>query len=448
MSLKQILFFTLLVSLILCARSIAQVSEQKVDEYINAQIKLGRFSGSVLIAKDGEILISKGYGMANHELDVSNTPQTKFRIGSVTKQFTSMLIMILQERGELDVNDPVSTFISDYPNGDKITVHHLLTHTSGIPELLGIDGFEDIKRDPSTPGKTLELFKNEPLIFEPGTQHKYSNSNYVVLSNIIELITEKSYEDFVKESIFLPLEMNDTGIDSHSKVIKNRADGYFPAGEGIVNSPYLDMSIPTGGGGLYSTVEDMYKWDRALYTEKLVTQKTLEKIFTAYAENYCYGWKQAEEFGHKYYRHGGGIEGFVAEIDRFTVDDACIIILCNFINAPVREIAKDLAAMLFGEEYELPVDKETVVVASEILESYSGIYEIAPGNTLEVSHSIGKLFIAPPGQPPVEIFPETETKFFVKAFNADMSFARDDNDNVSELILHMGKEDVHAKKIE
>ncbi len=448
MSLKQILFFTLLVSLILCARSIAQVSEQKVDEYINAQIKLGRFSGSVLIAKDGEILISKGYGMANHELDVSNTPQTKFRIGSVTKQFTSMLIMILQERGELDVNDPISTFIPDYPNGDIITIHHLLTHTSGILELLDIDGFEDIKRDPSTPGKTIELFKNEPLIFEPGTQHKYSNSNYVLLSNIIELITGKSYEDFVMENIFIPLEMNDTGIDSHSKVIKNRADGYFPAGEGIVNSPYLDMSIPTGGGGLYSTVEDMYKWDRALYTEILVTQKTLEKIFTAYAENYCYGWKEAEEFGHKCYRHGGGIEGFVAEIDRYTLDDVCIIVLSNFINAPVREIAKDLAAMLFGEEYELPVDKETVVVASDILESYSGIYEIAPGNTLEVSHGEGKLFIAPPGQPPVEIFAESETKFFVKAFNADMSFARDDNGNVSKLILHMGKEDVHAKKIE
>jgi CubicO group peptidase (beta-lactamase class C family) len=447
MSFNQILFFILFVALILCARNIAQVSEQNVDEYINTQMELGRFSGSILIAKDGEILISKGYGLANYELEVYNTPQTKFRIGSVTKQFTSLLIMILQEKGELDVNDPVLKFIPDYPKGDKITIHHLLTHTSGIPDLLGIDGFEDIKRDPSTPEKTVEFFKDEPLIFEPGTEYKYSNSNYVLLSNIIELITGKSYEDFVMESIFIPLEMKDTGIDSHSKLIKNRADGYFPAGEGIVNAPYLDMSIPTGGGGLYSTVEDMYKWDRALYTDKLVTQKSLKKIFTTYAEDYCYGWRETEEFGYKCYRHGGGIEGFVAEIDRYTSDDACIIVLSNFVNTPVRAIAKDLTAMLFGEEYELPVGKETVMVTPEILASYSGIYEIAPGNTLKVSHSDEKLFIAPPGQPPIEIFAESETKFFVKAFNADMSFTRDDDGNVSELILHMGKEDVHAKKI-
>jgi CubicO group peptidase (beta-lactamase class C family) len=408
---------------------------------------LGRFSGSILIARDGEILVSKGYGMANHELNVSNTPQTKFRIGSVTKQFTSMLIMILQERGKLNVNDPISKFIPEYPNGDKITVHHLLTHNSGIPDLLEIDGFEDIKRDPSTPEKTVEFFKTEPLIFEPGAEHKYSNSNYVLLSNIIELITGKSYEDFLNENIFIPLEMNDTGMDSHSKLIKNRADGYFPAGEGIVNAPYIDMSIPTGGGGLYSTVEDMYKWDRALYTDKLVSQRSLAKIFTSYAEDYCYGWKEGEEFGHKCYWHSGGIEGFIAEIDRFTKDDACIIVLSNFINAPVREIAIDLAAILFGEQYELPIAKETVIVEPEILEAYSGIYEIAPGNTLEVSHREGKLFIAPTGQPPIEIFAESKTKFFVKAFNADMSFVRDENDKVSELILHMGKEDVHAKKI-
>jgi CubicO group peptidase (beta-lactamase class C family) len=447
MSYKQILFFILLAALILCARSIAQVTENKVDEYIEAQMELGRFSGSVLIAKDGEIHLNKGYGMANYELGVSNTPQSKFRIGSVTKQFTSMLIMILQERGELNVNDPVRKFIQQYPNSDKITIHHLLTHTSGIPDLLGIEGFEDIKRDPSTTATTVDFFKNEPLEFEPGSQYEYSNSNYVLLSNIIELITGKSYEDFVEESIFIPLEMNDTGVDSYSKLIKNRADGYFPAAEGIINAPYIDMSIPTGGGGLYSTVEDLYKWDRALYTDKLVNKKSLEKIFTPYAEDYCYGWKEGEEFGHKCYRHGGGIEGFIAVINRFTDDDACIIVLSNFINAPVREISRDLAAMLFGEVYALPVGKETVKVTPGILESYSGIYEIEPGNTLEVSHHDGKLFIAPPGQPPIEIFPETETKFFVKAFNANMSFARDGDGNVSELILHMGKEDVYANKI-
>ena len=446
MLLKQSLFLILLI-LILCTPNNAQVSEQKVDEYISAQMELGRFSGSILIAKGGEILINKGYGMANYELNVINTPQTKFRIGSVTKQFTAMLVMMLKEGGVLDVNDSISKFISDYPNGDKITIHQLLTHTSGIPDLLGLDNFEDFKRDPSTPQKTVEFFKNEPLEFEPGTKYEYSNSNYVLLSYIIELVTGKSYEEFIKESIFVPLEMKNTGMDSPSKLITNRADGYYPAKDGIVNAPYIDMSIPTGGGGLYSTVEDLYKWDRALYTEKLVTKKTLEKIFTPYAEDYCYGWQKAEEFGHNCYRHGGSIEGFIAEIDRFPDDDVCIIVLSNFINTPVREIVKDLTAMLFGEHYELPVSKKVVEVSPEILESYSGTYEIAAENTLEVSYSDSKLFISPPGQPPIEIFPESEAKFFVKAFNADMSFIKDNDNNVLELILHMPKNDVHAKKI-
>ncbi|OGU56050.1 MAG: hypothetical protein A2V66_14880 [Ignavibacteria bacterium RBG_13_36_8] len=433
----------------MCASLVAQNLEPQVDEYLNAQIKLGRFSGAVLIAKDGKVLLSKGYGMANHELDVPNTPKIKFRLGSVTKQFTSLLIMKLEEEGKLKVTDPVSKFIPDYPRGDEITIHQLLTHTSGIPELLALDGFEDIKRDPLTTKELIDFFKNEPLDFEPGTKYGYSNSGYVLLSYIIELVTGKSYEEFVTETIFIPLGMNDTGMDSQSKVIKNRADGYFPAGEGLINAPFISMTLPAGGGGLYSTVEDMFKWDRSLYTGKLVKKSSLDKIFTPYSDSgkYCYGWIKGEDFGHVCFQHSGGIEGFVCYDKRYVDDDAFIVVLSNYINSPVKDIAKDLAAILFGESYELPQAAAVADVSEDILKSYSGIYEIAPENNLDVTFQNGNLFVAPPGQPPVQIFPETETDFFVKAFKATMTFVTGEDGKVSELILHMGPNDVHAKKI-
>ena len=448
MSFKQIILIISVLALILCASLVAQTIEPKVDEYINAQMELGRFSGAALIAMDGKILVSKGYGLANHELDVVNTPHTKFRIGSVTKQFTALLIMKLEEEGKLTVDDAVSKYIPDYPRGNDITIHQLLTHTSGIPDILSIDGFDDIKRDPLTTSEVIDFFKQEQLDFEPGTDYKYSNSGYVLLTLIIEQISGMSYEQFINETILEPLNMNNTGMDSFTKLIRNRADGYFPAGDGIMNAPYLSMTIPAGGGGLYSTVEDMYKWDCALYTEELISKNLLDKIFTPYSDSssYCYGWRRIEEFGRTCYQHGGGIEGFVCVDKRYVDDDAFIIVLSNFVNSPVREIAKDLAAILFGETYELP--KETIIadVPVDVLRSYAGSYEIAYGNNLEVTFDNGHLFIAPPGQPPVQIFPKTEKDFWVKAFKAEMTFVTDDQGNISELILHMEKDDIHAKK--
>ncbi|MFC2139519.1 serine hydrolase [Bacteroidota bacterium] len=449
MSFKQIILIIALLALVLCASLVAQTIEPQIDEYIDAQMKLGRFSGAVLVAKDSGILVSKGYGLANQELNVPNTPQTKFRLGSVTKQFTSMLIMILEEGGKLSTDDYVAEYIEDYPNGDKITIHHLLTHTSGIPDVFDIDGFNDIKRDPLTTEEFVDFFKNEQLDFEPGTEYDYSNSGYVLLSYIIEIVTGKSYEDFLTENILKPLEMNDTGMDSHSKVIKNRADGYYPGGDGLINAPYLSMTLPAGGGGLYSTVQDMYKWDRSLYTEKLVSKKSLDKIFTPHSDSstYCYGWRKAEDFGKLCFQHGGGIEGFVCVVKRYVDDDVFVVVLSNFINSPVREIAKDLAAILFDEEYNLPEETDVFELEDEILISYAGEYELAPGTNLVVTFIESRLFVAPPGQPPIEIFPESETDFFVKAFPAKLSFSKNESGIVIELYFKAGGNDMVAKKV-
>ena len=425
----------------------AQDIETKVDEYINAHMKLGNFSGSVLIAKGDEVLVRKGYGLANIEIQASNTPETKFRLGSVTKQFTAMAIMLLQEDGLLSINDPLSKFIPDYPDGDKITIRNLLTHTSGIPNLTDFPELEKIKKIKTSVEEVIEIFKNEPLKFTPGEKYQYSNSGYTLLGYIIEKVSGKTYEKFLNENIFIPLNMEDSGYDHYNTVLLNRASGYSPGKDGVVNAKYIDMSIPFGGGCLYSTVEDMYLWDRALYTNKLLNESSLNEMFTPFKDDYGYGWYISDILNRKCIRHSGGIEGFTANISRYVNDDVCIVVLSNFENAPINDISKGLAAILFEEEYELPGERDIVTLDPDIYKSYVGTYEFGPDNLLNITIDNDRLFIAPPGQPEVEIFPESETTFFVKAFDAEITFIKNEKGEVTELIFHAGGNDIPAKKI-
>ena len=229
----------------------------------SAQTKKNMFCGSVLVAKDGKILLSKGYGFANYSDNIPNTSTTKFKLASVSKQFTAMAIMILEEKGKLSTNDKLTKYIPDYPNGDKITIHNLLTHTSGIPDFTSMPLFDSIMTMPFTLDREIALFKNKPLDFEPGSKHQYSNSGYLLLSYIIEKVSGKSYGDFVKENIFVPLGMKNSGLYTNKEVLKKVANGYTDNAGKIENAQYVDMSIPSGAGALYSTVEDMFLWDQS-----------------------------------------------------------------------------------------------------------------------------------------------------------------------------------------
>ena len=245
--------------------------ESKLDEYVKALVDMGQFSGSVLVAKDGKILLCKGYGMANYELDVPNMPQTKFRLGSITKQFTAMAIMQLQERGLLSVTDKLSKYIPDYPHGDEITIHHLLTHTSGI--VAKISECNDEKIKPHTIQQVIALFKNKPLDFKPGEKYSYSNAGYIVLSYIIEKASGKKYEEFLREYVFMPLGMNSSGYDQASLIIKKRASGYNNNGDELVNASCILVSFFAGAGCLYSTIEDFYIGGTKHFTQKHCCQK-------------------------------------------------------------------------------------------------------------------------------------------------------------------------------
>ena len=359
----------------------AQGSEkvQKIDDLMNQYSDYMQFNGSVLVANNGEVILKKGYGLANMEWGIPNSPNTKHRVGSITKQFTSMLIMQLVEEGKLELDKPVTTYLKDYPGktGDQVTIHHLLTHTSGVPNMTSFPGFfENMSRDPYSVKELTQVFADSSLVFNPGEKFAYSNSGYVLLGAIIEEVTGKSYEEVLHERILDPLNMKDTGYDHFEEIIKNRSTGYEQKGSKFTNSKYLDMSIPYAAGSLYSTVEDLYKWHKALLENKLISEESKEIMFTAHKkmgpQAAAYGWFVGhQKFGQEKDSvfttvHSGGINGYSALITRIPNDDALIVLLNNTGGKPLNDITESIGRILYGEEYEMP--KRSVAVA--MMEKY------------------------------------------------------------------------------
>ncbi len=359
-----------------------QTAEQivlKVDEYMNAAAKVDGFSGSILVALDGKPIVSKGFGMANNEFDVPNTPQTVFRLGSITKQFTAMAVMLLQERNKLNVQDPICKYLENCPAAwQPITIRHLLTHTSGIPNYTSFPDFAKTTALPVAQASLMERFRDKPLEFAPGEKFNYSNSGYYLLGVIIERASGKTYAEFLQENIFAPLVMKQTGYDDDRRVIKNRAAGYARQGESVVNAAYTDMSVPFAAGALYSTTEDLLRWEQSLYTEKLLKRKSLEEMFTPFKGSYSYGWGIGKMFDRQVINHGGAISGFTTMINRFPDDRATIIVLGNNQHVPSARIASALSAIVFGAPYKIPAERKAIIVAPETLDKYVGQYQVTP----------------------------------------------------------------------
>ena len=310
---------------------------EKIDALISAYNKMRQFNGSALVAEKGTVILQKGYGLANMEWQVPNTPDTKFRLGSITKQFTSMIVMQLVSEGKIKLDDKITTYLPDYrkDTGDRVSVRNLLTHTSGIPSYTSIPGFfQNQSRDPYTVADFVKKYTMGDLEFEPGTKYVYDNSGYFLLGAIIERVTGKSYEKNLQERILDPLGMKDTGYDHSNTVIPRRASGYVLTPAGYENAPYLDMTIPFAAGSLYSTVGDLYKWDRALYTDKLISPELKKAVFTPNLNNYAFGWvvrkiKLDNDSEVNMIMHGGGINGFNTTINRFPDTQDLIVLLDN-----------------------------------------------------------------------------------------------------------------------
>ena len=423
----------------------------KVDAYVKPYVESNNFSGSLLIAKAGKIVLSQGYGMANYELSVPNSSRTRFHLASLSKTFTAAAILILQERGQLRVEDPLTKFIPDYPNGGKITVHHLLTHRSGIPNVNDLPGYDGKSKSQISLSEIIGMFKENPLEFIPGSRYRYSNSNYNLLAFIIEKVSGKSYGEFLEENIFRPLDMSDTGNDAGTgNLIPNRASGYVPVGmRDVENAPYLNWSIKTGNGSLYSTVEDLYRWDRALYTEKLLKKQTLDKMFTDYG-GFGYGWSVRKHFDRRVTGMTGRSPGFTSSLERFIDDDVCIVVAANTYSGITQSMADDLAAIVFEQKYEAL--HSPIKIDPSILESYIGPYQFGPdftynpGATVTVEKNGDQLLMQIAGGGTTYLIPQSETRFVDRLFGGVVSFPKDGSSAIAHLTWNFGK-DFAAQKI-
>ena len=328
------------------------------DAYIRSEAATHFFRGAVLVGIDGKIVFEKAYGMGDEEWGASNTVHTKFRIASLTKQFTAACILLLQERGRLNVHDPVSRYLSALPSAwQAITIHQLLTHTSGAPNSTDSSGNSESDRIGATPQQVIGHVAEKPLDFKPGTNWKYSNTGYVLLGMVIEKTSGLSYANFLRTNIFQPLGMRDSGYDKARDILKERASGYEFIDGHITNADFIDMSVPFSAGGIYSTVEDMYRWNEALAENgKLLSADSLKQMFTEYPEathegqHYGYGVVISHlKFGRLLYYHGGGVEGFSSSIQRYPNDRVCIVVLSNFASYKPWELGDHIASDLFHQ---------------------------------------------------------------------------------------------------
>jgi CubicO group peptidase (beta-lactamase class C family) len=433
-----------LVCLLCNAHCPAQGLASQIDQYMSAAIKRSHFSGSVLVARDGKVLVSRGYGMANLEDEVSNTPQTRFRLGSLTKQFTAVAVLILQERGALSVQDPVCKYLPQCPAAwQPITVQHLLTHTSGIRN----SEYTETIKLPMSAANTIERLKDSPLEFEPGKLFRYSNSNYILLGHIIEKVSGHPYDAFLQENIFRPLQMADTGYDYPRRILKHRAVGYSLRGDALVHAMYVDMAIPYAAGGLYSTVEDLFRWDQALYTEKLVSKRSLALMFTPFKGNYGYGWYIAEQDGHRFISHSGWIDGFAASFGRYPDDRLTVIILSNLDSTPANTMARNIGAIALGLKHQAPAEHRAIKIDSKIYDAYVGKYELVPNFIVTITEEGGKLLGQATGHPQVELFPESENEFFVREFDAKIRFVKGNKGQVTHAVVSLNGWDTEARRL-
>jgi CubicO group peptidase (beta-lactamase class C family) len=568
--------FCVILAFAICSFNVnAQGKIAKIDKLVQKYVDYKAFNGAVLVAENGKVIFKKGYGYANFEWNISNTTDTKFRLGSMTKQFTSMLIMQLVQEGKIRLDEKVSEILPGYPKeqGNKITVHNLLTHTSGIPNYTNFPNFgTEVVRNPFSPEKLVELFEEMPLEFDPGSKFSYSNSGYILLGYIIEKVTGEPYEKVLHEKIFNLIGMENSGYDHSSKIISKRAYGYDMLVNIVRNISYIDMSVPYSAGALYSTVEDLYKWDQALYTDKLLPKENIKKIFGKYipalGSYYGYGWfvtkmEKVKKDSVNVVMHGGSVNGFNTLIERFVDDKNLIVLLNNTGGTNLQAIAGDIKKILYNEEYELPEDPEIIKfgkiisekgadgalkyfdnlskadakklsesdinnigyslladdktkdaikifklniklyntansydsyaealmkdgqkeasignykkslelnpansnaieklknlgveykagkvnINPEVFMQFVGEYQLAPNFIMTITTDDDKIFEQASGQSKFEIFPTSETEYYLKVVNAQISFIKDDSGKVLKFILHQNGRDIPGEKI-
>jgi len=420
----------------------------RMSELVKAQAAGDRFMGSVLVAKDGAVVFEQSTGWANIEWKVPHAGTARFRVGSVTKQFTAAAILLLEERGKLKLDDPLGKFVPSAPESWRpVTLQQLLTHTSGVPSFTDFPEYGTRKLSPETPAQTMAHISDKPLDFTPGAKFKYSNTGYVLLGWIVELTSGQSYETFVREQIFKPLGMNDSGYDSNTAPIPLRASGYVPGPAGLTNAPYIDMHVPGGAGGLYSTTHDLLRWTQGLFGGKLLSAASLEKMTTPVKDGYAFGLGVATTHGRKVISHGGGIEGFNAQLAYYPESKVTVVVLANVNGTAFTELADQLATVEFGDTVTLTSERKEIEVPVATLQRYVGVYQLLPKITNTIRLTDGRLTTQLSGQSAFPIFPESDKKFFLKIVDAQVEFFTDEQGKVTHLVQYQGGRTQKAPRI-
>jgi D-alanyl-D-alanine carboxypeptidase len=384
--------------------------------------------GAAIVTRNGEPVFRAARGLANVELGVPLKPDSVFRIGSVTKQFTSAAVMMLVEQGKLSLDDDITTFFADYPTkGRHISVEHLLTHTSGIKSYTGLPAWPAAwGRDFTTSG-LIDFFKNEPTDFEPGEKYLYNNSAYFLLGAIIEKTSGLSYPDFLARHIFTPLGMADTRYGDTRPIVRNRAQGYDELPTGALNAAYLSMTQPGAAGALISTVDDLARWDQAVSAGRLLKPESWARIFTPYrlrngtSTSYGYGWSVGVHDGRPVLEHGGGIHGFSAYVLRLPKDGVYVAVLSNSAGRDTATLARKLAALATGRPL---VDPPAITMTAAELSAYVGVYEFDTVKATVTAAGNG-LTMTRPGSPPAALVPMALDEFFIRDSFSRFHFVRD-----------------------
>ena len=393
--------------------------EKSLDDIFTSSFRAQGPGAAVIAVRRGEVIYRKGFGMANLELCVPIEPDMVFRLGSVTKQFTAVAILMLLEQGKLALSDAITQFLPDYPTQNHtITVEHLLTHTSGIKSYTDMPEWVPLWRKDFTVQELVDFFKDQPMEFTPGQRWAYNNSGYFLLGAIIEKVSGISYAQFIRERIFEPLEMRQSYYDDSARIIPRRASGYDVTAQGVVNAPYLSMTQPFAAGSLASTVDDLAKWDAALYTEQLIKQDTLALAFKPFhtadgaSTYYGYGWAVGDIGGMSTLEHGGGINGFVCYAMRIPSESTFLAILTNSAGDVTNPelLALKAAGLVIGHPFQEPAP---VALSVQSMLPYQGIYSLEQGPEVAIRLE-GDALQAQLGERRMTLLPMAETEFFVK----------------------------------
>jgi CubicO group peptidase (beta-lactamase class C family) len=425
-----ILFF-----LAISVNAAAQSLEKQVDQMLENLYKPGMPGATALIAKDGKVIYRKAFGLANLELNVPMKPENVFEIGSITKQFTAVSILMLLEQGKLSLTDEITFYIPDYPTkGKSITLHHLLTHTSGVRSYTDMASFKSEARKDLTPAELIDVFKNEPMDFDPGEKWHYSNSGYILLGYVIEKVSGKSYAEFLEENIFDKLGMKNSFYGSKTDLIPNRASGYQPTETGYRNADYLSMSLPYAAGSIMSNVDDMLLWSQAIHHNTLISEKNKKKAFSNYQlnngdpTNYGYGWQPNELNGTPSIEHGGGIFGYTTMGVYVPDENVYAVVFTNSNGNSPTDVTIKIAAAAIGKPY----GKLTPLSLSTAqLEKWVGTYEFGDGVLRFISLKDGNLYSQREGGTVFKLLATGENTFSFETTNNSYLFSEEDGKKIA-----------------